>query len=222
MFTPRLIKLSSEHNTRSGHSHDANYLTNVKLWIFEITVPINCTFGKLTYSSNKKSQMRQVRGVFGLRIDGWRSLLVVSSVQVRLRSCIGLFECLHTLGWIIWFLLGYWHTTSHPLFRGFVERLNRAVAKGAIASAVIFSILPKTPSRPVDLVVSIDFNSPVTSLTVQSKPSGQVCTWLWTEEMIGGILWLKHSESNQLRYPAFSTSDKRLLHVCPRAYTGIH
>ena len=43
-----------------------------------------------------------------------------------------------------------------------MERLKRAVTDGAIAFTVILSILPETPSGPVDLVVSIDFNSSVT------------------------------------------------------------
>ena len=100
-----------------------------------------------------------------------------------------------------------------------MERLKRAVTAGAIAYAVIFSILQETPSGPVDLVVSIDLNSSVTSSTVQSKSSGQLCTSFCPGEMMGGTLQLKHSEKNELRASAFSRADERM--VCARVSMGI-
>ncbi len=84
-----------------------------------------------------------------------------------------------------------------------MERLKRAVIEGTISSAVIFSILPEIPSGPVDLVVSNDFSSSVTSPVVQSKSSEQVFTWFVSRGILGGTLRLKHWE---LRASAFAWS----------------
>jgi len=94
-------------------------------------------------------------------------------------------------------------------------KLKRAVTDGAIASAVIFSILPETPSGPVDLVVSIDFNSSVTSSTVQSKSSGQGWTWFRSRP----ILHTSTDEDYEDRHAALCTQQQpwhKLFPLCKR------